>query len=107
MVFSPERVRLTTRGQCRFRRFRSGLWLISLRVSRIAVLSRGGGKTRLVEDLAADDPNAADKRHPVGVLSDVIRCLAHKISYRVVGQQQRPDFLPDKFRCSRAEEPVV
>lgn len=48
-------MRFTTRGLLRFRRRGLSLSRISSCAAFKAVIRRGGGKTRLVRDLAADD----------------------------------------------------
>lgn len=73
----------------------------------MALASLGGGKTRLVDDLAADDTNAAHEGYSVVIFADVVGGLMHEVSDRVVSQQQRPYFLADKFRCFRAEDSGV
>ena len=44
-----------------------GLSRISSIASRVAAASRRGGKSRLTGNLAADNPEGADERHPVGI----------------------------------------
>ena len=58
-----------------------------------AVASLLGGKCRLAGYLAADDPQGADEGKPVGVDSVLFCGLAYQVADRVVGEQQRPDFL--------------
>jgi hypothetical protein len=93
-------LRLTTRGKARSRRMGSSRSAIS-RVMRASVLAGGsGGNGRLAGggDLAADDPQAADKRQPVGVEVALEGGLVHQPADGVVDQQVRPDLLGDHFR---------
>ena len=89
--------RLTARGQLRCRRGGLSRWTISPIAVLIVLASRLGGKRRLVGDLAADDPQAAHEGDPVEVDADVVGGFEHQVPDRVVGQQQRPDFLPGQL----------
>lgn len=65
--------RFTARGQVRSLRGGFGRSEISSIVSRVALSSLRGGKSRLPGNLAADDAESADERHPV------------RIEFRLVG----------------------
>ena len=69
----------------------------------VAVLSRPGGKCRLVGNLAADDVDTSDEGQPVGVKPGRFGGLGHQCAYGVVGQQQAPEFLADEFGGLGAE----
>ncbi len=81
--------------------------MISSVVSSSATVSRSGGKTRLVGDLAADRTVAAYEGQVIGIGAGGVSGVFHDVTYRVVGQQQRPDLLSDQFRSSGSEHPVV
>ena len=70
-------VRFTARGQVRSRRAGFGLSAISSTASRAAFASLRGGKSRLPGNLAADNAECADERHPVGVELGLVGGFAH------------------------------
>lgn len=92
------RCRLTTRGHVRCRRGGLGRSAISAIATAKNKDSRSGGKTCLVDEVAADDAEATKKGHPVWIEVDVVGGLAHEVADRIVGGQQRPDLLPHHFR---------
>jgi len=62
-----------------------GLSRISSIASRVAAASRRGGKSRLTGNLAADNPEGADERHPVGIKIGLIGGFPHEVPYAVMG----------------------
>jgi hypothetical protein len=42
----------------------------------------------------------------VGLLCGLFGNFGHEVSYRVVGEQQRPDFLPDRFGVLRPQQDI-
>ena len=62
-----------------------------------------GGKHRGIGDPAADDVQGAGKRYSVGVDVDGVGRFDHERSYRVMGEEQPVDFLPDKFGFLRSD----
>ncbi len=95
-------LRLTTRGKARSRRAGSSRSAIS-RVMRASVLaggSGGDGRRHLPGggDLAADDPQAADERQPVGVDVLVQGGLVHQPADRQVDQEHAPHLLGHALR---------
>src|SRR5829696_490556 len=98
-------LRLTTRGKARSRRTGRSRSAIS-RVTCVSVLACGsGGDSRLSGggDLAADDPQAADKRQPVGIEVVIQGGLVHEAADGVVDQQHAPDLLGDHLGGARAQ----
>jgi hypothetical protein len=83
----PRFDRLVLRGQVRCRLRGLSLAQSSAIASRIAATRRRGGKRRLVGGVAADDPQALQKRYPVVVLVDAVRGFVSQLGYRVVSQQ--------------------
>jgi hypothetical protein len=70
-------VRFTARGQVRSRRAGFGLSAISLIASRVAFSSVRGEKSRLPGNLAADNAERADERHPVRVEIGLVGRFSH------------------------------
>src|SRR6266540_2019605 len=64
-------LRLTARGKARSRRAGSRSVRISAIASRHAVAISSGGKRLVADQVAAHDPQRADKRQPVGVQAPV------------------------------------
>ena len=52
-----------------------------------AVVSRAGGKARLVGDLAADRAVAAHEGEVIGIGADGVGGVFHDVADRVVGEQ--------------------
>jgi hypothetical protein len=83
-------MRLTTRGLLRFRRGGLSLSRISAEVAARAFLSREGGKSRLVGDLAADDAQRSHEGQSVGIFAGLVRRFAHEVPDRIVSKQESP-----------------
>ncbi len=65
------------------------------------------GEIRVVDDASSDDAEAANEREPIFVDSDVVGCLVHEVSYRVMSEQQSPDFLLHEGGFFGSEHSIV
>lgn len=68
-----------------------------MKVAASAFLSRQGGKSRLVGDLAADDTQRSHERQSVRVFAGLVGCFAHELPDRIVSEQESPYLLLDHF----------
>ena len=62
-----------------------------------------GGKCRLVDDLAAHDPQGAGEGDPVGVVIAFARGLVHQVPDGVVDEQEAVEFLFGSAGVLRAQ----
>ena len=95
-----------TRGLLRLRRGGSRRSSSSARVALTVRASLPGGKCRLVDDLAAHDPQGAGERDPVGVVVAVLGGLVHQAPDRVMDQQKAVQLLLGAVGVLRAQHQV-
>jgi hypothetical protein len=72
--------------------------VISARTAARALVSRPGGKCRLVCDLAADHPEGSHEGQSIGIHIGLIGGLAHEMPDRVVSEQKCPYLLLNHLR---------
>jgi len=65
--------------------------------TRMAAVICSGGKGRLGDHLAADDPEGADERQPVGIQILGQAAVCSTAPQGVVDQKVRPDLLGDQL----------